>query len=137
MAARNIPTDRAIRDVFEAMFPRAVEGGKVDLNQVLRDCQFSARAVLGAVDPDFDNGAGVDQGQAIAVAKSYVEASIQVLSLFEVYGWPHEPKLDPTVDQEAAPRHSPEGSGKTDPFSHRQIEELAGLPHQVQELENS
>lgn len=100
-APTNISPDRVRKDVFAAMFPTAVddESGDVDLNQVLRECQYNARTILTAIDPDFRDVHGLDLGRAIATAKSYVDASVVVLGLFEIHGWPKLPLAKAELDQ--------------------------------------
>jgi len=86
----SISSDRLAREMLAALFPTAMRGtGDIDLNQMLRECQFNASTILAAIDPDLSERApGLDIGRAIAVAKSYVDASGVVLGMFETHGWP-------------------------------------------------
>lgn len=103
MAVRTIPTDRVARDVLEAMFPRAVRDDAVDLNMLLRECQFSAQAILTAADPDRGAEDSLTRGQAILAAQAFVNASIAVLGCFEIYGWPESPVIPSKASALAEP----------------------------------
>lgn len=74
--------------VFDKMFPGAVgEGGKVDLNQVLRDSLYNAHGLLEAMNTECF-GDSYTTALAIDAASRHVRAGLGVLEFIERNGWP-------------------------------------------------
>jgi hypothetical protein len=73
--ARAIPIDElGVESLLDALFPTTVREGKVDVGEVVRQCQYRAAAILGFANVESTDGrsTAVD---AIEGARGYVAAA--------------------------------------------------------------
>jgi hypothetical protein len=79
--ARGVPIGKLnIESLLDALFPQTVRAGKVDVGEIVRQCQYRAEAILERADVEGAGGKST-AADAIDAARGYVAAANSLIDL--------------------------------------------------------